>query len=72
MMQNLSDLTTAELKQYLSAHRNDEEAFRAALQVLMSRQSPANRQPYPFDLKNPAAQIEALLREKFDQLEEKN
>jgi len=69
MMPDLSNLTTAELKQYLSTNRNDEKAFRAALQVLISRRNPANRQPYPFDLDNPESQIETFLREKFNEAE---
>jgi len=69
-MQNLTQMTTPELKQYLSEHRNDEEAFRAALQVLISRRDPNTpRQPYPFDLENPESQVEAILREKLEQAE---
>lgn len=45
MMPNLSQMTFADLKRYLSEHRNDHEAFRAALEVLMSRRNPANLQP---------------------------
>ena len=62
----LSQLTNAELKHYISEHRNDEQAFRAALEILMSRRDPANRQPYPFDLANPERDVEAILREKLD------
>lgn len=70
MMQNLDQMTTPELKRYLSKHRNNEEAFRAALQVLMNRRDPnAPRQPYPFDLDNPEAEVEAILREKLNQPE---
>ncbi|WGV25607.1 DUF6887 family protein [Halotia branconii] len=69
MTPNLSQMTNAELKQYLSKHRNDEEAFRSALKVLMQRRDPANRQPYPFDLANPESEVEAILREKFNQAE---
>lgn len=69
MTPNLSQMTNTELKQYLSEHRNDEEAFRAALEVLMRRRDPANRQPYPFDLANPESEVEAILREKFKQAE---
>ena len=66
MMQNLDQMTTPELKRYLSEHRNDEEAFRAALQVLMSRRDPnAPRQPYPFDLDDPESEMEAIFREKL-------
>lgn len=67
MKPNLSQMTNTELKQYISEHRNDKEAFQAALEVLMSRRDPANRQPYPFDLANPESEIEAILREKFNQ-----
>lgn len=66
-MENLHQMTTSELKQYLSEHRNDEEAFRVALQVLIySRDPNAPRQPYPFDLDNPEAEVEAILREKLN------
>ncbi len=66
MMQNLDQMTTPELKRYLSEHRNDEEAFRAGLQVLMSRRDPnAPRQPYPFDLDDPESEVEAIFREKL-------
>ncbi len=67
MTLNLAQMSNTELKEYLSEHRNDEEAFRAALEVLMSRRNPANRQPYPFDLANPEKEVEAILREKLDQ-----
>ena len=70
MMQNLDQLTTSELKRYLSDHRNDEEEFRAALQVLISRRDPnAPRQPYPFDLDDPESEVAAILREKLNQAE---
>ena len=66
MTQNLSQMTNTELKKYLSEHRNDEKAFRAALEVLMNRRNPANLQPYPFNLANPKSEVEAILREKFN------
>lgn len=54
MTQNLHQMTNTELKQYISKHRNDEEAFRAALEVLIGRRDPnATYQPYPFDLADP-------------------
>jgi hypothetical protein len=65
MTQNLSKMTNPELKHYLAEQRNNEEAFRAALAVLISRRDPADRQPYPFDLENPEIQVEDLLREKL-------
>lgn len=65
VMPNLNGMTNRELKQYLSAHRNDDCSFRAALTVLMTRCNPANRHPYPFDLANPENEVEAILREKL-------
>ncbi|WP_407892651.1 DUF6887 family protein [Scytonema sp. NUACC26] len=63
-------MTNAELKQYISQHRNNEEAFRAALEVLMSRSDPnAPYQPYPFELTDPKSEVEALLIEKIKQAE---
>jgi hypothetical protein len=69
MMPNLSEMTNIELKRYISEHRNDIEAFQAAMEVLMSRRNPANRHPYPFELENPEVEVEALLREKLNQAE---
>lgn len=70
MMENLHKMTNAELKKYLSQYRNDEEAFRAGLQVLMSRRgSETVRQPYPFDLANPETEVEGILRKKLEQSE---
>ncbi len=70
MMQNLSEMTTTQLKRYLSEHRNDEDAFRAALQILISRRDPnVPRQPYPFDLDDPMSEVEAILKEKLKQAE---
>jgi len=66
MTPNLSQMTNTELKRYISEHRNDNEAFHAAMEVLMSRRNPANRQPYPFELANPETEVEAILREKLD------
>jgi hypothetical protein len=66
MMLNLSEMTNTELKRYISENRNDGDAFHAALEVLMSRRNPANRQPYPFDLANPEAEVEAILKAKID------
>ncbi len=59
-------MTNAELKQYISAHRNEEQAFRAALEVLMSRRDPnMPYQPYPFDLSDPEAEVQAIFAEKL-------
>lgn len=67
MNQNLVTLTNAELKQYISEHRNDNQAFSEAMDVLMSRRNRANRHPYPFDLHNPEAEVEAILRQKLNE-----
>ncbi|MEH2407364.1 DUF6887 family protein [Nostoc sp.] len=69
MTSNLSEMTNTELKQYLSEHRNDQQAFQAALEVLMSRRNPANHQPYPFDLADPKTEVEAIFRKKLNQTE---
>jgi hypothetical protein len=69
MKPNLAEMTNAELKQFISEHRNDSDAFASAMEVLMSRRNPANRQPYPFELANPEVEVEAILREKLSQSE---
>ncbi|MHC5595801.1 MAG: DUF6887 family protein [Nostoc sp.] len=69
MMENLNQMTNTELKRYISEHRNEEEAFRAALQVLMSRCDSATQHPYPFSLENPESEVEAILREKLNRTE---
>ena len=66
MIQNLSEMTNTELKRYISEHRNNIEAFQAAMEVLTSRRNPANLQPYPFAVDNPEAEVEALLRAKLN------
>jgi hypothetical protein len=67
MMQNLSEMTTTELKQYISEHRNNPDLFEAAMAVVMSRRNTANLQPYPLDLVNPEVEVEAILREKLNE-----
>lgn len=67
MKSNLEQMTNTELKHYMSEYRNDEVAFRSALEILLSRRDPnALRHPYPFDLANPESQVEEILKEKFD------
>lgn len=39
MKQNLSEMTNAELKRYISENRNNQEAFQAALEVVISRRN---------------------------------
>lgn len=71
MTQDLYQMTDSELKQYISAHRNDDEAFRAALEVLMSRRDPsAPYQPYPFNLADPEGEVQAVFVEKLRKTEE--
>lgn len=70
MTPNVNQMTNTELKRYISEHRNDEEAFRAALEVLMSRRDPnATYQPYPFDLADPEGEVKTILMEKIKQAE---
>ncbi|MBD1845355.1 hypothetical protein H6F89_18480 [Cyanobacteria bacterium FACHB-63] len=63
MTNDLNQMTTAELKRYISENRNDDEAFRAALQVLMSR--PTIKMPRPDGSEESQRQIEAFFREKL-------
>ena len=70
MTQDLHQMTNAELKQYTSAHRNEEQAFRAALEVVMSRRDPnAPYQPYPFDLNDPEGEVRTIFLEKLKRSE---
>lgn len=68
MTDNLHQMTNTQIKQYLSKHRNDEEAFRSALEVLISRRNPnAAYHPYPLDLADPEGEVKAILVEKINQ-----
>jgi hypothetical protein len=70
MTQDLRQMTNTELRQYISAHRNDEELFSAALEVLINRRDPnIPSQPYPFSLKDPEGEIRAILIEKLGKIE---
>ncbi|MEG4963090.1 MULTISPECIES: DUF6887 family protein [unclassified Microcoleus] len=67
MTQNLHLMTNAELKHYLSEHRNNGEEFRLALQVLLDRRDTnAASQPYPFELADPESEVTAMLTDKID------
>jgi hypothetical protein len=66
MMSEFEAMTTAEIKRYISANRNDEQKFREALKVLMSRSNGATKYPYPFDLPNPEFEVTALLQQLID------
>ncbi len=66
MTPNLHQMNTAELKQFISANRNDAQAFRAALEVLLSRRDPnAAYHPYPFDLADPEGEVQRLFIKKL-------
>lgn len=70
MTQDLNQLTNAELKRYISEHRNNDEAFHEALQILMSRRDPnAITYPYPYDMADPEREVEAIFRERMSQIE---
>lgn len=66
MNQKLTEMTSAELKQYLSDHRKDDEAFSEALQVLMERNQPTKRFPPPHTMS--PEEVEAIFREKLNQI----
>ncbi len=73
MTQDLYQMTNGELKQYISVHRNDGEAFRAALEVLMSRRDPSSPyQPYPFDLTDPVREVQAIIAEQLGKSEQRS
>lgn len=62
-MSNLKDMSITELKEYLSSHRHNDEAFSAALAELMSRNRKAVR--YPANLA--PTEMERIIREKLNQ-----
>lgn len=64
MTPNLADMTNTELKRYIAKHRNDTQAFQAALEVILSRSNPANRYP-PLSLTEPNPEVEKILRRKL-------
>ena len=63
-MPNLQEMSNAELKQYMAEHRNDDEAFSSALEVLMSRREP-NAPRYSADMS--LEEMEKVIKEKLDQ-----
>lgn len=66
MMSNFQEMTVAQLKEFLSAHRND-EMFSAALGELLSRNP--DRQRYPADM--PTEEIGQVISEKIEQIRNK-
>lgn len=70
MNQDLNQMTNAELKRYISEHRNNDDAFHTALQVLISRRDPnAVTYPHPYNMADPEREMEAIFREKIRQVE---
>jgi hypothetical protein len=70
MTQDLNEMTNPELKQYISVHRNDDDAFRSALQVLLDRRDPnAPYYPYSADFSDSEGKVRAILLEKLKQIE---
>jgi cation transport regulator ChaC len=67
MTPDLNQMTTTELKQYISVHRNDEQKFHAALAVMMTRRGPSF--PAPLDMADAEATIAALLLEQLKKAE---
>ncbi|GBF82358.1 DUF6887 family protein [Aphanothece sacrum] len=47
MKKQLSDMNNTELRQYLSEHRHDEEAFSQALEILLDRKKNLFKYPPP-------------------------
>lgn len=64
-MVNFKEMTVFQLKQFLSANRNNDEMFSEALGELMSRNP--NRKRYPADMS--FEEIGQVISEKIQQLE---
>ncbi|GAA6619004.1 DUF6887 family protein [Scytonema sp. NUACC26] len=64
-MPNFKEMSVAELKEYLSAHRDDDEAFSEALSELMTRNRGAVR--YPANL--PLEDVGRIIQEKLNQVD---
>lgn len=58
-------MSDAELRQYMSEHRNDEEAFSQALEVLMERKKYSFKYPPPQQMSK--EEIEAIFKSKLNQ-----
>ena len=50
MKKQLSDMNNIELRQYLSEHRHDEEAFSQALEILLDRKKNLFKYPPPSEM----------------------
>lgn len=65
MSQSLNQMSNADLKRYISQHRNNEEAFRSALQILIDRSESSSSYLSPLKMTNPKIELEAIFREKL-------
>ncbi len=65
MKKSLSEMTNSELRQYLSKHRNDEEVFSQALEVLLSRKKDGFKYPNPYSM--PYEEVEAIFKSKLNE-----
>lgn len=67
-MPNLKEMTTAELKKYLSENRKDDDAFSEALGELLSRNR--DGKTYPANLS--FEEVGRIMQEKLDEIQQKN
>ena len=65
MNKKLSNLNNLELRQYLSEHRHDEEAFSQALEILLSRKKDLLKYPPPSQMDY--QEIEAIFKASLNQ-----
>jgi hypothetical protein len=66
MKKSPSEMTNAELRQYLSEHRNEEAIFMEALEVLLSRKKDGFNYPAPQTMSY--KEIETIFKEKLNQI----
>jgi len=64
MKQELLTMSNQELRQYLSTHRKDEDAFSEALEVLMSRKKDAIK--YPAISENNYQELQEIFKSKLN------
>lgn len=67
-MTELQQMTTNQLKQYLSEHRRDDDKFSAALSELLNRDP--NPVIYPADM--PIEEMEKVVRKKIEQTKKRD
>lgn len=67
-MANLKEMTISELKKYLSAHRNDDQAFSEAMGELLSRNRDSKR--YPANMSS--EEVGLAIQEKLQQIKQKD